>query len=485
MRSKFSEKPIEDLTETHVKRCSLSTTAIDEIVTAMQGEVAVHARDLPAWGRPTFGPDGSPRFGACSWPDFSEQGTTHWICDQKGLIALDALKAGRIERRPVTANYINLTAMPYVIPVEEIAAEFARDPDGDDDGLAVCHRLAPRFMAFLEEALGDNPDAVVQLQRFAGLCLTFDMKFETICFLFGPSGSGKGTFLEVLIELVGQRNAVATSYGEFCNRFELIRLIGKPLAYIDEAGAIGHSVDGVEANRRLKTFSAGTPMGAEAKHGAKDDFTPVSKLVLAADQMPRLTDAAAAMARRLLVIPFVQSHKGREDYDLKRKLKAEIAGVAAWAIFGLRSLYRVGRFIQPAKGAEILGELQRLWSPVHAFCEDCVVTQAGSRCTKEVMYDLYRAWCENEGFEPRTKETFSAQLKAAVPTVRVGRHRSGGGDPVPWFEGVRPKLRRDDYEHRRFEAHAVDMGARSLMGPFDFEYPPNQYADHGPALIPT
>ena len=55
-----------------------------------------------------------------------------------------------------------------------------------------------------------------------------------------------------------------------------------------------------------------------------------------------------AIASRFVPLKMTESFLGREDVDLKDKLRAELAQILNWGLQGLRRLNKRGKFIQSA-----------------------------------------------------------------------------------------------------------------------------------------
>jgi putative DNA primase/helicase len=139
---------------------------------------------------------------------------------------------------------------------------------------------------------------------------------------------------------------------------------------------------------------------------------------------------------RLIVLVLVNSFYGREDPGLTARLLNELPGILNWSLHGYRRLRQRGYFVQPASGREAIEELETLASPIKAFLnEDCVIG-AGHTVSVELLYQMWRMWCEKIGRkEPGTKQTFGRDLRAAVPGLRTTRPH-GGDNRERKYEGI-------------------------------------------------
>ena len=456
------------------KRAALSASQVREVMDALKSEVAVHEDALPVWSAATFDEKGRSVYGVGAWPDFSESAPVRMpVAYRNGLLDMDRFIRGSVVMLPHTPRFVSTACIPYELPVEEIRRELARDPDGVDDGGDILARLAPRTAAALGEVCDGDTVKLRALQQCCGLVQTFDVSFEVAFLLVGPPASFKGTWCELLTAVVGMDNTAYTSLVEVTERFETANLVGKPLAIIDEAH-VGHRTDAVEAVRRLKTMISAMPVSADVKFGEKRSFVrPQCRFVITANELPKLPDASAAMVRRLVVIPFTRSFAAKMDRTLKRDVIAEAAGVAAWGLFGYRSLLRTGSFVLPQDGADMLEDFRRLSSQVFAFLSDCCVVEpleggvGDVRC--KALYALYRAWAEAGGLSVLSEERFGSQLKAAVPGLRRITRKVAHMGRWMAYEGVRPRLAGEpagEKGYRRVE-HIYDLGG--IADDFGFE----------------
>src|SRR5262249_22308844 len=137
---------------------------------------------------------------------------------------------------------------------------------------------------------------------------------------------------------------------------------------------------------------------------------------------------------------FAESWYGREDIRLTDKLLAEMPSILLWAIEGWRRLRDRGHFVQPDTGAELVEELEELSSPVAAFIEERCVVGPNFFVSIDVLFSVWRSWCEESGRrEPGTKQTFSRDLRAALPALRRGRPREGGQRGYVYY-GIEPQI---------------------------------------------
>ena len=126
-----------------------------------------------------------------------------------------------------------------------------------------------------------------------------------------------------------------------------------------------------------------------------------------------------------------------KDTELGAKLKAELSGIANWAIEGLRRLRANGnRFTIGERGRKAQQELAESQSPALRFANECLVVTGDPADfvpvdTAFAAYDHWATFVEQIGSrEKRNKTDFRSDLMAALTErgVRYKQRRWRGSD---------------------------------------------------------
>ncbi|HMO86970.1 MAG TPA: phage/plasmid primase, P4 family, partial [Lacipirellulaceae bacterium] len=289
---------------------------------------------------------------------------------------------------------------------------------------------APRpesWLRFLDDLWGNDAESIQLLQEWFGYCLTSDTRQHKMLLVVGPPRSGKGTVGRVLTALVGKGNVAAPTLGGLSTNFGLWPLIDKGLAIISDA-RLSRRADQDPVVERLLSITGEDSITVDRKNLAPLTLRLPTRFMIMSNELPRLSDASAAVVSRFLVLRTATSWLGREDHELESRLLAELPGILSWAIEGWRRLRERGPFCQPASGAEAGGTMNDLASPVGAFVRECCSVEVGLRVAKQVLFEAWQQWCgqHGRGMSAGSLETFSRDLFAAAPGVRSARHRVGG-----------------------------------------------------------
>jgi putative DNA primase/helicase len=177
--------------------------------------------------------------------------------------------------------------------------------------------------------------------------------------------------------------------------------------------------DTISVNRKFKDQLAGQRL--------------MCRITMASNEWLEIPDHAGAMSRRLNVIDFTRSFKGREDFGLPAKLHEELPGIAVWALGGLRRLRQQGVFTMPASSATALDEWKLTSSPVAAFLEEC--TDIGGEVLKEELNDVWTKWSGERKMWQLSKSRFYERVRTNAPYCSALTYEKGG-HKFSVFQGI-------------------------------------------------
>ena len=282
------------------------------------------------------------------------------------------------------------------------------------------------WLRFLNSVWWDDEESQDTLQELFGYSLTQDTSQQKIFLMIGPKRSGKGTIARILTELVGHANVAGPTLSSLSQNFGLQVMIGKQLAIISDA-RLSSRVDQTAIAERLLSISGEDALSIPRKY--LSDFTAKlnARFLILTNELPRIGDAAGALASRFIILQLTESFFGKEDHGLTRKLMKELPGILQWSLAGLARLQQRGYFIQPTSAADAVQELADLTSPISAFVRDCCEVFPAYSVAIQDLYEAYKDWCERQGRAfPGTSASFGRDIRAAFPAITSSQPRDGG-----------------------------------------------------------
>jgi len=300
-------------------------------------------------------------------------------------------------------------------------------------------RDCPRWLAFLDEALAGDAGAIRFLQQWGGYSLTGETKEQKLVFVYGPGGSGKGTAINTIGDIlgdyavnVGMETLTATKYERHTT--ELARLRGARMARASET-----EKGKAWAENRIKNLTGQDTITARFMRQDDFEFAPEFKLTIFGNNRPSLRDVDTAIKRRFLILPFNHPPR-RPNTKLAEALKREWPGILAWLIDGCLDWQESGLVVPPVMDAA---------TKAYFDAEDTFAQWLADSCdvgpefvdTSDNLWDSWSRYAYGLGEEPGTKKgTFAETLsqRGFFKRDQIGRDRKRG------YRGLRVRKNKGD-----------------------------------------
>lgn len=286
----------------------------------------------------------------------------------------------------------------------------------------------PTWDRFLDDCTLGDPELRRYLQQVGGYCLTGDVSEECMFFLYGAGGNGKGTFLQVLGNILADYATSAdmatfTEQGFDRHPTEVAKLCGARMVTATET-----EMGRAWAWSRIKELTGRErPISARFMRQDFFEFDATFKLVFAGNHKPSLPATDEATARRMNLLPF--DHKpARADPALKEKLRPEYPAILRWMIDGCLD-WRANRLVRPAC---VIASTQAYLQEQDLFgqwlADECESGHYASD-TRAKLMSSWGAYAAANGERPGNGQTFHDRMVRAgfEPTRHTpGFHSSRG-----------------------------------------------------------
>ena len=355
-----------------------------------------------------------------------------------GLLDADTFgDSGEVVVFPKTPRWFSASACPFPCPVDVL-----RKATSPEDLDAECFDLCPRWLDFMTHISDGCLVWQEVAQRWFGYMLTPDTSLEKALWLQGLPGSGKGTFVEMMIAVLGPSNVASTYFDAFGSETGMGDLVGKLGILLSELH-VGRHTNVAACLETLKRVTSADPVRVRDLYQQAATMRLCGRVVITPNTSPKLPDESAALVRRL--VPLVTNDPPKKpDPTLKKMLRDEAAGVMVWSLSGLWKMRRAlasgePPFPETAAGTELVESMARGWAPVRAFVDDCCIAQAGSAVKCSLLREVFEKWQEENGYVySLTAEQFGHALRACVGKIRRAS-RSVKGERWWQYEGIRPR----------------------------------------------
>ena len=283
----------------------------------------------------------------------------------------------------------------------------------------------PTWTRAIDQIFESDADVIEFFQRACGYSLAGDVSEQCFFMLHGNGANGKTTVLNVLQKLLGDY-AQTTSFSTFEMKGDsasndVASLCGTRFVSASESGETRHLNE-----ERLKSLTGGDNISARFLFKEFFTFSPIFKLWLSVNSLPRVQDFSYAFWRRVRLIPFNKRFVGTErDDHLFEKLLPEIPGILNWAVDGLRS-WQVAGLRPPAKVRQATVDYRIESDEILEFLESQTIQNPSAVVACKPLFDAFLAWhsAEKSG-KPPSQTAFGRRFSAVsgLKSVSSGAER--------------------------------------------------------------
>lgn len=255
------------------------------------------------------------------------------------------------------------------------------------------------------------------LEECVGYCFYRRNELGKAFILTGDKANGKSTFLEMVKNVLGERNISALDLKELGDRFNTAMLYGKLANIGDDIGD-----DFLQGSQvaMFKKVATGNRIKGEYKGQTPFEFNPYVKMLFSANDIPRMRDKTGAVLRRLVIIPFNNVFsKDDPDYDpwivYKLKTQNAVEYLIRIGVEGLRRILTANSFTESSAVQEQVAEYEEENNPLIGFLKENGLETILNQPTSDV-YRRYQIFCSDNGMTPMSNTVFSKQLNKRLRT---------------------------------------------------------------------
>jgi len=276
-----------------------------------------------------------------------------------------------------------------------------------------------KFSEFLTALVNNNPMRLKILRACLYLIITNNLIYQVALYIYGPGGTGKSTFINILMYLLGKDVTLSSSLTQINSRFGIASLIGKILLILNDI-----SLYRGKEPQLIKNIIAQDPLQAEEKYKQPISFVPNVFTLMTSNVLWDIKHSTTGLARRMIYFPFDNVPNFRE-MDLFQiysngavvgSLVPHLGGFINW-ILTCPQEYKDLLFQGGAKVTELISQDSVHVNPLHVFVKDCLIPEekAISKLgsidnSKGTLYGEYILWCDANGVIPISYKSFSILL---------------------------------------------------------------------------
>ena len=272
-----------------------------------------------------------------------------------------------------------------------------------------------KIYTFIDTATSGNQRLMEILFCFVNAVLRGRSDLQKFLHLIGPGGTGKSTFINLLIDLVGEPNTYSGKLNLWCsNRFETSKGFGKRLIAFPDAGKVRGDLG------PFKSLTGGDRLRAEEKNKQGFDYDYFGMVVVASNHpVFAASESSSALSRRVITVPFDVKVKDDERRDLRQEFESELSAFTNY-LLSIPDEHVTQVLTQLDSAPEVqfvYWRSEMRTNSVAAWFNDCAIYNPdvlsplqASNGSEEPLYPSYREWCKEGGMPPESRNNFAADL---------------------------------------------------------------------------
>lgn len=297
--------------------------------------------------------------------------------------------------------------------------------------------------------------------------------FGKAILLYSPTGSnGKGTFLELLRNLVGVDRVATLSMSDFGKSFLPPSLLNC-FAVLSDENRVG---DFMRDTSKLKAWVTHDWVPIDVKYGPMVETKGRGLCVFCVNELPSSKDKSESLYRRFIPIPFLKRYVGADENKAIKDDYVKRREVLEYVVYKVLMTDLFGEFIMSAKCEELLGQIRVENDPVLQFAEEFLPQFVWDFLPWDFVYGVYSAWMHKEvpSGRPVSSREFNKRLSAYVdehPSCGWFVPRGADGKQTPVRTGkyiiaVEPLAAKYGIGCYRSNVERVDFSVREFGTPY-------------------
>jgi len=360
-----------------------------------------------------------------------------WAKTSESSGSVAAMITRAMSNREVAIEATTLDADPWLLTVQngtlDLKTGNIHPPNRSDMITKLCpvkydpSATCPQWITFLDQVMNNNQALVSFLQRIAGYALTGDISEHIMFILFGSGSNGKTTFINTLLDILGDygKQVPAEIFIEKRNE-------SHPTEKADLFGARFISASETGMGRRLsepfiKAATGGEKLRVRRMREDFWQFDPTHKIFLTTNYRPVVYGTDEGIWRRLKLVPFsVHIPDHQQDKQLPKKLATEREGILTWIVKGCLEWQQNGLQV-PQEIHYSTATYRAEMDTLAVFLEDKCLIRPTAHVASGALYRVYDEWCQESGEKPMSKRLLANRLmERGFDHARIGKESTRG-----------------------------------------------------------
>jgi P4 family phage/plasmid primase-like protien len=247
------------------------------------------------------------------------------------------------------------------------------------------------------------------LYQVAGYCLLKKNAFRKFFIFQGRAGTGKSTFTELIMKMVGRDNTCSIPLSKMDADYYLATMISKLVCYDDDA----EGSRTLENSGRFKTMVAGNSVTVRQIFLRPVTFTNFATIIVNCNELPRILDKTDGLYDRMVIVELNNRIVKRDPTWMTKITDLDMEYFIFKAVKAISYALHKGEFEIHQTSGDILKKFKRRQSAVYEYIHRHKHTLRyfyNTHCGAH--FSMFHEWAVSNGFKSMTSTTFREEICA-------------------------------------------------------------------------
>ena len=194
---------------------------------------------------------------------------------------------------------------------------------------------------FMKQVSMGDPNKMRFLYEVAGYCLLKKSIFEKFFIFKGTGGTGKSTFCNLIMRMVGKKYVSTVKLNQFDQDYYLATMIDK-LVNIDFDASDKKTL---EDSGRFKSITCSEPVSVRQIYAAVVEMVSCATVIINANHMPKIADKSDGLYRRMILVEIDHKIKNPDPKFLEKVTDSDMEYFFYKAVEAIHLALERGHFL--------------------------------------------------------------------------------------------------------------------------------------------
>lgn len=260
---------------------------------------------------------------------------------------------------------------------------------------------------FMKTVSMGDPKKMQFLYEVAGYCLLKRSIFEKFFIFKGTGGTGKSTFCNLIMRMVGKKYVSTVKLNQFDQDYYLATMIDK-LVNIDFDASDKKTL---EDSGRFKSITCSEPVSVRQIYAAVVEMVSCATIIINANHMPKIADKSDGLYRRMILVEIDHKIQNPDPKFLEKVTDNDMEYFFYKAVEAIHLALQRGGFIINDSEQSLKLKFQIGQSNLKKWLQSYQIAISDlAHKTTTALFQEYKSFCIENNCTPSTKNNFVDEL---------------------------------------------------------------------------